>query len=293
MASPIYRQAVPIIVKKLNLALYPEGGDLVYGLPGRVYFEAKIRSASRRTSRVASSTKTNRPSDHLKASATAWGRVDFTPQQGHRYTVAVDQPVGITDRFVMPTPQEQGCVIRSIDDLDGQQTATRVSVRCTDKRKVVVAATMRENLLDVAAVEADREPATVYLEPRGQGSEALGRTQGAVRVTVFDEAYQPLAERLVYRQRRARLQVQVDPIKRALFRAKRSRSTSHDARQATRYQPMWHCRWSTTRCFSFADDKTGHMLSRLYLEPELTGKVEEPNFYFDLSEKRAAWRSIC
>jgi hypothetical protein len=31
---------------------------------------------------------------------------------------------------------------------------------------------------------------------------------------------------------------------------------------------------------SFADDKTGHMLSRLYLEPELPGKIEEPNFYF-------------
>ena len=93
-----------------------------------------------------------------------------------RYTVSVDQPVGIVDRFVLPTPQEQGCVVRSIDDLDGQLTATRVSVRCTERRKVVVAATMRETLLDVAAVEADREPAVVYLEPRGQGSEAMGRT---------------------------------------------------------------------------------------------------------------------
>ena len=27
---------------------------------------------------------------------------------------------------------------------------------------------------------------------------------------------------------------------------------------------------------SFADDKTGHILSRLYLEPEIPGEVEEP-----------------
>src|SRR5262249_54465527 len=28
---------VPIIVRKLQLSLYPEGGDLVEGLPGRLY----------------------------------------------------------------------------------------------------------------------------------------------------------------------------------------------------------------------------------------------------------------
>ena len=32
-----------------------------------------------------------------------------------------------------------------IDDLDGQQLATRVSVRCTESRKVVLAATVREH----------------------------------------------------------------------------------------------------------------------------------------------------
>ena len=279
---------VPIIVKKLNLALYPEGGDLVYGLPGRVYFEAKnpIGKPADISGRILDENEQTVGS--FESVRDGLGRVDFTPQQGHRYTVTVDQPVGITDRFVMPTPQEQGCVIRSIDDLDGQQTATRVSVRCTDKRKVVVAATMRENLLDVAAVEADREPATVYLEPRGQGSEALGRTQGAVRVTVFDEAYQPLAERLVYRQRRARLQVQVDPIKKSFV--PREKVTLDITTRDVQGNPVpadVALSVVDDTVLSFADDKTGHMLSRLYLEPELTGKVEEPNFYFDLSEKKS------
>ncbi|MFO1285765.1 MAG: alpha-2-macroglobulin family protein [Rubrivivax sp.] len=39
---------------------------------------------------------------------------------------------------------------------------------------------------------------------------------------------------------------------------------------------------------SFADDKSGHLLSKLLLEPELPGKVEEPNFYLDLTEAKSA-----
>ena len=280
---------VPIIVKKLQLALYPEGGDLVFGLPGRVYFEAKspLGKPADISGRILDENEQTMAS--FESVRDGLGRVDFTPQPGHRYTVAVDQPVGIIDRFVLPTPQEQGCVVRSIDDLDGQVTATRVSVRCTEKRKVVVAATMRENLLDVAAVEADREPATVYLEPRGQGSEAIGRAQGAVRVTLFDESYLPLAERLVYRQRRSRLQVQIEPQKKSFV--PREKVTLDVTTRDPSGNPVpadLALSIVDDTVLSFADDKTGHMLSRLYLEPELTGKVEEPNFYFDLSEKKSA-----
>ena len=30
---------IPIVLKKLNVEFYPEGGDLVAGLPNRVYFQ--------------------------------------------------------------------------------------------------------------------------------------------------------------------------------------------------------------------------------------------------------------
>jgi hypothetical protein len=112
----------------------------------------------------------------------------------------------------------------------------------------MVAATLRESLLDVAAVEADREPAVVYLEPRGQGRGA-GRAQGAVRVTLFDESYLPLAERLVYRQRRARLQVEVAPQKKSFVPAREGDAdvTTRD-RWAIRCRRTWRCRLSTTRC---------------------------------------------
>ncbi len=38
---------------------------------------------------------------------------------------------------------------------------------------------------------------------------------------------------------------------------------------------------------AFADDKSGHLLSKLLLEAELPGKIEEPNFYTDLTEAKS------
>jgi hypothetical protein len=273
---------VPIIVKKLQLQVYPEGGDLVSGLPGRLYFEAKnpLGKPADIAGRVVD--ENEQTVARFESVRDGLGRVDFTPQPGHRYALAVDQPIGVEGRYAVPEPQAAGCVLRSIDDLDGQLGATRVSVRCSDKRKVVVAATLRENLLDVAAVEAEAgQPAVVHLEPRGQGSEALGRVQGAVRVTLFDEAYQPLAERLIYRHRRARLRVQVAPIKKSFIPREQVvlDVTTTDPQGAPVPADLALSVVDDT-VLSFADDKTGHMLSRLYLEPELTGKVEEPNFYF-------------
>jgi hypothetical protein len=146
----------------------------------------------------------------------------------------------------------------------------------------VVAATLRENLVDVAAVEADPSQATVVsLEPRGLGTEALGHAQGAVRVTLFDDSYLPMAERLIYRQRRSRLQVEVTPNKKSLVPREQVTLdiTTRDPLGAPVPADLALSVVDDT-VLSFADDKSGHMLSRLYLEPELTSKVEEPNFYF-------------
>lgn len=280
---------IPIIVKKLNVALYPEGGDLVSDLPSRLYFEAKnpLGKPADISGRIVD--ENEQTVANFDSVRDGLGRVDFTPGPGHRYTLAVDQPVGVTDRFVVPDAKSAGCVLRSIDDLDGQVAATRVSVRCTENRNVIVAAVVRENVLDVAAVQAGRQPAVVYLDARGPGAEGLSRAQGAVRVTVFDEAYLPLAERLIYRQRRARLQIQVDPVKKSF--TPREKVTLDITTKDPAGNPVpANLALSVVddTVLSFADDKTGHILSRLYLEPELQGKIEEPNFYFDLSEKKSA-----
>lgn len=279
---------VPIIVNRLSFAAYPEGGDLVEGVPGRVYFEAK--NPLGKPADVAGKVVDDRGQAvaDIKSVRDGLGRFDLTPAPGRSYHVEIEKPAGITERYPVPPSLVAGCTLRAFDDLDGEMEALRVAVRCSEARRVVVSATLRENHLDAAEVDVPKDaPAIVYLAPGGEAA-ALGRAQGVARVTVFDDKLNPLAERLVYRNRRARLNVQVEPERKGYAPREQvtlNLTTTDPTGRAVPAEIGLSVVDDTV--LTFADDKTGHMLSRLYLEPEIPGKVEEPNFYFDLSEEKS------
>ncbi|MEW5851406.1 MAG: MG2 domain-containing protein [Myxococcota bacterium] len=278
---------IPIVLKKLQFSLFPEGGQMVAGVPTRMYLEARnpIGKPADVEGRVVD--------DHGNAVATfkthhdGLGRVTFTPSTGRTYHAEITRPVGITEHYAFPLAAEAGCVLSTYDDLDGELTALRAQVRCSDSRKVLVTASLRDNHLDTAAVEVkEGQPAVVYLQPR---DEALARAPGIARVTVLDEDFNPLAERLVFRNRRNTLQVKVEPHKKGY--SPREQVTLTVTTTDSRGQPIpseLALSVVDDTVISFADDKTGHMLSRIFLEPEIPGKVEEPNVYFDLTEAKSA-----
>src|SRR5262249_41931480 len=154
---------------------------------------------------------------------------------------------------------------------DGELTALRVAVRCTDAKKVFVTATLRDNVLDTAAVQTKAgEPSVVYLEPKDA---SLGHAQGVARVTVFDDSFLPLAERVVYRNRRSRLNVEVEPDKKSYsprdpisLKVKTSDGAGRPVSAEVALSVV------DDTVVSMADDKTGHLLSRLFLEHELPDK---------------------
>jgi len=278
---------IPIILKKVKLSFFPEGGQLVAGVPTRVYFEAKnmIGKPADIEGRI--------EDDHGVAVAKfrsyhhGRGRFAFIPATGRSYRAVVTRPVGVTERFSLPISLDEGCVLNSYDDFDGQADALRVSVRCSAARTVTVVGVLRENVVDTATVSVpEGEPAVVYLNNKDP---KVNKAQGVVRVTVFGEGDEPLAERLVYRNRRALLKVKVEPHKKAY--TPREQVTLKVTTSGADGKPVpaeLALSVVDDTVISFADDKTGHMLSRLYLEQEIPGKVEEPKVLFDLTEKKAA-----
>jgi hypothetical protein len=278
---------IPIVVKKLAFALFPEGGQLVQGLPGRLYFEAKTPLG--KPADVA-----GRIVDDLGNAVTSFesyrdglGRIPFTPATGRSYHAEITKPVGVSEQYSLPLAATDGCTLSSFDDLDGELAPLRVAVRCSEKRKVTVVGMLRENLIDAATVEVPASgQAVVYLQAKDA---AVASAQGVARVTVFGAQNEPLAERLVFRNRRARLGVKVV-----------SKKPTYTPREQVTLTVTTTTPNGTPRpaevalavvddtVVSYADDKTGHLLSRLLLEPEIPGKVEEPNFYFDLTEAKSA-----
>lgn len=278
---------IPILVKKLDFAFFPEGGQLLSGSPSRIYFEAKnpIGKPADVEGKIVD--------DHGNVAATfathhaGLGRIELTPNTGRRYFAQITRPAGITEQYALPVALDSGCTLRSYDDLDGALPELRVQVRCSEAKKVVVVAMVRERLLDEAYVEVPaNEAAVVYLK---SADEALAKAQGIARVTVFDENKQPLAERLVYRNRRNRLNVELTADKPEYSpREQVALSVKTTDAQGNPVPAELALSVVDDTVLSFADDKTGHLLTRLYLESELQDKVEEPNFFFDLTKEKSA-----
>ncbi|MFT4627197.1 MAG: hypothetical protein ACI8PZ_005878 [Myxococcota bacterium] len=282
-------KAVPIIVDRVDLDLFPEGGDLVRGLASRVYFEA--RTPLGKPADVAGRVVDDRGQEvaTFRSLHDGRGRFPLTPERGRGYRVEITEPAGVATTFELPKPVAEGCVLRTFDDPEGVLPAIRVGIRCTEARTVDVQAVLRGNLLDGTSVEVPSgKEAVVYLEP---DDPALQRAQGAAVVTVFD-GREPLAERMVYRNRRARLGVSVEVDK--------ERYTPRDGVTVTVTttdadgEPVPAALALAVvddTLLSYADDEEGHLLTRLFLEADLPDpdvELFEPNWYFDLDEPDAA-----
>ncbi len=274
---------VPIVLSKVNVKLFPEGGELVQGLPGRVYFA--VTNTMGKPADVKGQVLDSKGTvvTTFKSDRDGMGRFDLTPKKGQKYTFKISSPVGIEGPVKIDQIATKGCVLRHFDDDDGQAEALRVSVRCTKAQDVLVTAMQRNSLLDAAQVKVPRGgEAVVYLKSK---DEALDRAQGVARVTVWNQTRQPLAERLVYRNRRNGLNIDIEPDAQQYGpRDTVSLKIKTTDDQGAPVPAAVALSVVDDTVVSFADDKTGHMLSRLFLEQALGTKIEEPKFYFDLTE---------
>ncbi len=278
------QKRIPIVMKQLRLELYPEGGQLVSGLPGRVYFMArnlidKPADVEGRVIDGSGATVARFASLHQ-----GLGRFEITPRAGQKYTAVIDRPANIATRVAVPAAIDKGCSLQAVDDFGSKRADVRVAVWCSARRDVIATAMLRDRKLGDATFEVPGgEPAVIAL-PVPPGA------QGAVRITLFDDAMQPLAERLIYRNRGADLKVAItadkprysprDPVALTV----QTRDLAGNPVEADLSLAV-----VDDTVLAFADDKSAHLLARLYLESEMPGQeVEEPNFYFSADAKAPA-----
>ncbi len=280
------QKRIPIVMKTMNMALFPEGGDLIEGVPGRVYFAAKnlIGNAADVEGKVVDDrgiTVATFTSIH-----DGMGRFELTPSADRTYQVHITKPAGITSKFDVPAAKSGGCVVRSIDGA-AAGGKLRVGALCSSTRTVLVEAVLREQRMASGAVEVQAgKPTLVELPMTAHG-------QGAMRVTLFSTKQEPLAERLVYTGKGQDLKITMtadrkqysprDPVKLSI------KTTDADGKPVKANVGVAVV---DDTVLSFADDKSGRVLSKLYLEPELGATaddpVEEPNFYFGTKPEASA-----
>jgi hypothetical protein len=270
------QKRIPITLKDLQLALYPEGGDLVAGLPARVYFAAKnpLDKPADIEGRVVDDR--GRAVALLRSYHDGMGRFELHPDADRRYRVEITRPAGIARTFELPAARASGCAMLAIDDPGSARPELRVALWCTRAQRLAVVAVLREKRVATAAVDVRGGEAAVVALAMPAG------VQGAVRVTAFDDQLAPQAERLIYRNRGKDLKITL-VADRPIYHPRDAVKLAIETRGPDGAPVAADLAISAVddTVLAFADDKQATLLARMYLEAELPGqKIEEPNFYF-------------
>jgi alpha-2-macroglobulin-like protein len=223
---------IPIVLRDVLVDFYPEGGDLVAGVPNRVYFQARAGASrpadiqGRILERGGALTKLGKPKpareiarihtltdDKEPGLNQGLGAFTFVPLPDCHYELKLDAPVGVAKAYPLPRAKADGVVLHLPQGV--VTTDIPVTLRNAGRqRELLVGAYCRGKLLDSQTVQAPADKKTdLVLRP-------AANVGGVYRITVFEKQvfpgetrFTPLAERLLFRKQTAQLHVAVRPDK--------------------------------------------------------------------------------
>jgi hypothetical protein len=177
---------VPIASDQVDVAFFPEGGDLVAGLLNRVYFQATnpgghavgIQGRLLEDGIPIDVLVNTTTDDRLPQVHQGRGRFEFTPIPGKKYQLQVVTYSGKRRNFALPEIKQDGVVLQTLQGVVRGDDPVEITVRATRPRPLVATLNCRGNLLDIIRLEAPCEKAV--LRP---GSE-IG---GICRVTLYED----------------------------------------------------------------------------------------------------------
>ena len=209
---------LPIVLKKLNVEFYPEGGDLAADLPNRVYFQVRTplgKPADLKGRLLEDGTPLaveveTLHDDQEPGVNQGMGRFEFTPRSGKKYELQIDSPAGVADHVALPEVKDDRVVLSVADGAAAAGQPIKATVLSKKERTLMVGLYCRGRLLHSVRLK------------KGETEALLNPTDGAggvCRVTVFEEVgaegdrreLKPAAERLVYRQPAEFLKVNLKP----------------------------------------------------------------------------------
>lgn len=210
-------KTIPILLQTLDLAFYPEGGELVAGLPTRVYVEA--RTPAQKPADLVGIVVDAAGSEvaTVRTEHEGRGRFTFTPKRGETYKLKVSEPAGIATTFALPTVKEAGAAISTASDIIAAGHPARLLIGATSAGEVTVTISQREKVL--ATKKLAFKKSRFWQSGLRTGKIVEQRldlpkdASGVLVATVWDAKGAPLAERLIFRAPTPALHVEVQTAK--------------------------------------------------------------------------------
>jgi alpha-2-macroglobulin-like protein len=271
-------RSIPIILNTIQLSLFPEGGDLVKGLESKVAFKASNEFGKPADIEGIVVTEKGSKVASFSSFHQGMGAFKLNPQSGENYFVKITKPTGVQESFKVPEALERGYVM-NIDNSNKKEMTVQVNT------------TETEELALVAQVRGKMYYSTVLNAVPGSNKLTFSTEKfpiGVSQITLFDSRGIARAERLAFVNRDKQMTISVETNKEKYLPREKVKMTL--VVKDERGLPMpanLSMAVVNDQLLSFADDKSGTILSELLLQQDLQEKIEEPAFYFDKKENKS------
>ncbi|HEY9262048.1 TonB-dependent receptor plug domain-containing protein, partial [Chitinophaga sp.] len=270
-------RSIPIVLNKIDLQLLPEGGSLVAGLTSNIAFRAINEHGKPVDVKGEVWDDAGNKVADFDSYYAGMGQFPFTPQANKKYTVKITSPLHISRQYAFPAFTTEG-VVMNFMKRDGKlflniAASNRQRVTLTGQTKGTIYASSDLTLKKgTQSIEIDQSVFPV----------------GIARFTLSTGNGLPVAERLVFLHKNNTLQVKITTDKSQYLPREKVVMTlkTTDAKGAPLSSNL-SLAVMDDKLWTYADDRQDHILSWLLMSSELSGKIEEPLFYFKKEEPKA------
>ncbi|AYA37552.1 hypothetical protein D3Y59_11130 [Hymenobacter oligotrophus] len=264
----------PAAAAKPDFQVFPEGGQLIGGLPNVLAFKATDAQSRGLAVRGELLNAAGKPVASFASLHAGMGALTFTPEAGQAYTARVAWPDGSTSTHAMPQAQPSGLLLHL------EPAATQMGIRMA--RKVPETAAPPETVTLVVHVRGQ----VVYV---GQSALANGEVlssripierfpSGIAHFTLFDAQGVARCERLAFVNRQNGLRITVRPDKTS-YGPRQQVTLALETRDASG-QPVPAQLSLAVAAADLEYPAAPTIESHLLLTSDLRGYVEDPAYYF-------------
>ncbi|MFN3849414.1 MAG: TonB-dependent receptor plug domain-containing protein [Spirosomataceae bacterium] len=277
-------QAPPTLsAKDIDFQMFPEGGNLVEGLDGRVGFKATDAAGKGIDISGEILTEEGDTVVSINSENLGMGFFRFKPEVGKKYQAVVRYQSIYTKRIDLPIAQKEGYTL-TVDNTSNK-TLIKVYVANNIQKpntKMILIGQSRGVVLYAGQTPVGKKSAYISI-PREKFA------AGVVQFTLFDENLKPRCERVAF----------IEPTKSLNFNI-----TTHKQSYRTREKVNLDIEVKDNEgkpvegnfSLSVLDQKQvveapfdENILTNLLLSSDVKGKIESPAYYFDKTNKNAAY----
>ncbi|MBX9850157.1 MAG: carboxypeptidase regulatory-like domain-containing protein [Cytophagaceae bacterium] len=271
-------RSIPIVLNTIDFKMYPEGGDLVTGLESKVAFKALNEFGKPAdVEGIVENSKGEKVAD-LKSFHFGMGAFTITPEKDEKYVVKITNPKDIAQTYEVPEALERGYSL-SVSEIN------------KDEITLNVASSEYENLSVVCSVRDQVYYSNTVKATYGSNKLKINTSLfpiGVARITLFDSRGIERAERLAFVNKHKQLKVKIETDKEKYQPREKVKMTLKITDEKGLPMPAnFSLSVADDNLLSFADDRSGNILSKMLLEYEVKDKIEEPAFYFNAKEEKA------